>query len=83
MRVLLFCALACCVAAVQPVSVDLWVGGVVAAAVLVLAGVVPEGEDRVVFLEEVPGHDAVHGGILHVDVQVRAVHCYHYIEIQL
>lgn len=50
------------------------VGGL-GAAVAGLAGAVPpEGEEGIVFFEEVPGHDAVHGCVLDVDVEVGAAH---------
>lgn len=47
------------------------------------ARIVPDLEVCVFFGQEVAGHDAVHGGVLDVDVQVAARHCDHDVQVQL
>lgn len=48
-----------------------------------LAWVHPELEVGVFLGEEGAGHDAVHGGVLDVDVQVPALHRHHDVQVQL
>lgn len=48
-----------------------------------LARVRPHGEVGVFFRQQVAGHDAVHGCVLHVDVQVGAGHRDHHVQVQL